>query len=226
MSTLASHDSGTVANELGMSRRPWRKSARSAACALSLFVGYGCNNQCTQQRTDASVDGPIEATAGTVPLVSGAANIVQPSVDDGELALLWQPPRLGTTLRVPGLMFGIPKGSLDARAAGTVLCWCPDGARTCPRVVQDDGQPSVRCLDLNGTIDVARYALVDTDLGSERDADILLDVSGSDGDASAALQLHIVIKDELFSVECSHVKDPISWLRQTRDAVHAQLACR
>jgi hypothetical protein len=213
--------------QLGLSLRYWRNCASALACALSALAGYGCKSECKGENTEASVDGPIEAAAGTLSLVSGTANVVEPGVNNrhGELSLLWQSPGLGTTLRVPDLKFGA-EGSVDARAAGAVLCWCPDGARTCPHPVQNDGQPGVRCLELSGTIDIARYALVHTDLGSERDVDLLLDVSGAAGDASAALQLHIVIRDDLFTFECPHVQDPISWLLQTRDVTGGQLACR
>jgi hypothetical protein len=170
-------------------------------------MGAACKSECKDSTVNQSVEGPTEAVTEGEPLIVGRANVVAPGISkpDGRLILSWPSSPFSTRLLVPKLRFGL-RGAEPARALGAVLCWCPPPG--CSATPAPD-QPGTRCMDLDGTIDIARYELLDTDLGQERDVDLLLDVTGTAEAASAALQLHVVTNDDIFTYECDRFEDPI-----------------
>jgi hypothetical protein len=229
---------GANANNASRGHRGWLRAVsrlrghRSAfgavvAWAFVLMGAPACTSECKGVEVDLAVEGPAEATAASVALISGQTTIVMPGRNkpDGQLVLGWQSPRLGTELRVPELRFGLV-GPQDARALGAVLCWCPGGVSDCLSGTQSAEPQKVRCVELSGTLDITRYELVETDLGEERDVDLLLDVEGADGDATVSAELHVLLKDHIVTFECDSFKSPISRLGRPSEQKACLLARR
>jgi hypothetical protein len=184
-----------------------RRSAEASATIALLVGGSGCTGNCPDQLIHESLEGPMQATAGTEPLLIGKAIVVAPGVNkpDGRFVMVWPSSPFNTQLLIPKLRFG-KKGTQPAESLGAVLCWCP--VTGCPGNGATPGEPGARCIQLMGSLTLTRYDLVDTELGKERDIDLVLDASGTDQDATAEFQIHFVLDDEIVTHECDRLANP------------------